>query len=50
MSNDYYLTTVRSMSDDGKSIISDLIYYPPYVEASSPDLSVNLDIHKPKIS
>ena len=50
MGNDYCLTTVRGMSDGGKSIISDLIYYPPYVEVSSPDLSVNLNIHKPKIT
>ena len=49
MGNDYCLTTVRGMSDGGKSIISDLIYYPPYVEVSSPDLSVNFNIHKPKI-
>ena len=49
MGNGYYLATVRNISDDGKSIISDLIYYPPHVEVSSPDLSVNLDIYKPKI-
>ena len=50
MGNDYYLTSVRGISSDGKGIISDLIYYSPRVEVSIPELSVNLDIYKLKIS